>query len=500
MTCREVAERLSEFWSGELSPTDSYALTEHLRQCAACRREWATFQGAMHALQSAFVPEASADLPQRISAAVRAKVASHRALAWRRWGVVAVGAVAALFLCFAPFRLLPTRRQEAPIIAEQPTPPATMPAPALKLPPLPEKGQKPTPPALKPQLPPPSERLKKVPKHLPLSESPPAKSLAPVLTERPQPPTVEAIPQETPKEWTESLKAPPEEEMPRMAQLPSQPRTVPFTAEAQLSEQARRQKALSEIPAAPTLPGAGTRATRAPQGGLGGFGGRSGVGDWGSGFGQLGGGQLALPAIIFVPLRWGRFEPVVVGKVQLWEFALTVKQPQTITVTIQPADGVDILNAQAETPVKAEKLLWQDRVLPGRDIRIPLLLRASEVGVKRLRLVVRTQDGHSQMSEWWIIFAATEREEPPQWQRSLTLQRDQWTLLDLATHLAWETKAPFLLPAAWAMEKVSVPTGTVETVTLLSVLERQIGGQWGRTGSAFHLLPSHTPAAPVLKQ
>ena len=481
MTCREVAERLSEFWSGELSPTDSHALTEHLRQCAACRREWATFQGAMHALQSAFVPEPSADLPQRISAAVRAKVASRRALAWRRWGVVAVGAVAALFLCFASFRLLPTRRQEAPIIAEQPTPKAMMPAPALKLPPLPEKGQKPTPPALKPQLPPPSEQLKKVPKHLPLLESPPAKSLAPVLTERPQPPTVEAIPQETPKEWTESLKAPPEEEMPRMAQLPSQPRTVPFAAEAPLSEQARRQKALSEIPAAPPLPGAGTRATRAPQGGLGGE-------------------QLALPAIISVPLRWVRFEPVVVGKVRLWEFALTVKQPQTITVTIQPADGVDILNAQAETPVKAEKLLWQDRVLPGRDIRIPLLLRASEVGVKRLRLIVRTQDGHSQMSEWWIIFAATEREEPPQWQRSLTLQRDQWTLLDLATHLAWETKAPFLLPAAWAMEKVSVPTGTVETVTLLSVLERQIGGQWGRTGSAFHLLPSHAPDAPLLKQ
>jgi hypothetical protein len=101
---------------------------------------------------------------------------------------------------------------------------------------------------------------------------------------------------------------------------------------------------------------------------------------------QMGGGQAQ--ALIAVPfsLRWKSYEPVVVGKVRLWELSLVSDSPQVVTVTVQPGERVEVLNAQ--TPLGEGKglVLWRDKLPALREFAVPLLLRATEPGARRLKV------------------------------------------------------------------------------------------------------------------
>ncbi len=531
MTCRQVTERLSEYWSGELDERLKDAITAHLQQCPACAQEWQAFQRAMAALRSAAIASSALEPPPDLLARIQATIQLRQRLArpvplWRwQWAIAAAAAVAIVCTAiFVPLRHFLSVRERPVTVAELAVPEA-FPAPSLRVPSLPPS--RPPSPVPRPLLserslpPPPKERLRRgkvaPPPSRPQIALPPSEphlGSSSELQEQPAQPQLllpEPPPEREERTGAKELPQPPAvSPLPQIAELPAQPREVPFRAELALREQPKRE------PAAPLFakdkPGLGlaeeqrsvapgaaapqeTRAGQPPAVTQVPMGQHAPLGR----LGQLGGGQVVPPVALPVQVRWGRFESLVVGKVRIWELVLTAETNQAVTVTLQRSEQVEVLNLPAPPKAEAsEWVLWEGVLPASREVVVPLLLRATQVGAKRLLLTIRPQEGQPQGSSWWLIFPVTEREEPPRWRRALSLQTDRWVLGDLLLHLAWETKLAFLLPAHQANLVVSVPTSLTAFPKLLSVLEQQVGGRWEQSRNALVFIPTMPPVSPTV--
>ncbi len=521
MTCKEVVERLPEYWSGDLDEATKNELTAHLSGCLACQQEWALLQSAMTALRSAKAPEPPPELLVRIQAEVKARQQRKPVFVWR-WQWATAAAVATFVLLCLSLPLLQRAREKArmltsPMIAEKAVP--AFPAPALELPQTvaPSKPQIPS----IATLPTPKEKLAKPrrqvlaerPRSERISETPGAslKAMGPSEPSSSKDLPLLSIPsgeyrEEAGGNVVPEISVPKEKTAPQIAQLPSEPRKVPFIAELELSERLRVQKpelkmgelSPAPIPESPTgVPSvAGTPMARRSEGIESQYPamGRHAVPPM-----QMGGGQAQ--ALIAVPfsLRWKNYEPVVVGKVRLWELSLVSDNPQVVTVMVQPGERVEVLNAQ--TPLGEGKglILWRDKLPALREFTIPLLLRATEPGTRRLKVTIETADGRT--FSWWCVFAAVEREGTLRIRKPIPFQIEQWTVLDLLSNLAWESKSAFLVPETVANRVITVPMRTMSAYEALTFLERQLGGKWLRLDNTFSWSnPVPAFAVPAIKQ
>lgn len=507
MTCQEVIERLSEFWSKELDEATKKELASHLESCLSCQREWSTFRSAMEALTNIPSPELPPELLTQIKSLVRTKHLQRRVFALRwGWAVAATASAAALVIIFA-FAPIIQRKEITPTIAEMAAP--YFPEPSLKQPSLPP------PPALSPQrlgssLPTPKERIEK---SKPTTIAKQGRRERQGLSTGKELKTVESLAEELPplgipsgeqstmqgskdiaseidiEHRTEPLN-------PKLAELPTTPRRVPFMAELELKEQVKLPApSPSTQPPAGAPMGAGSPATEVQERKSAEIQQPMVIRQYG--FGQFGGGQTQALSIVPITLRWVRVEPVVVGKVRLWELALSAYGANVDTVFVQPGEKIEILNAQQRTET-GKFVVWKDKSQLG-EIAIPLLLRANEVGARRLFVTVETTDKRT--FSWWCVFAAAEREEQPKTRKPISIQVSQWRVIDLLSHLAWEGKLSFLLPEPVGNQIVILPLGTISLLEVLGFLERQVGGKWQRFGSAFNwAAPVFVPTIPMLKQ
>lgn len=502
MTCEKVTERLSEYWSGELDPMTQKALDEHLRHCDACQREWVTFQAAMTALRQVPVPPPPADLPRRIRAAIAQRPLQRQPVRWWQWSVAFAGAAAVLILTLALpiFRSVREKVQLALEVAQEPFPQArstpmiaqqTAPAPL----PLRPQMKRQSMPRLAQALPPsPKEPLRsrvKMRPPLPSAKTPfeelPQSTKMPLFTPPPSPPTAPPA-EEIPKEAEMPVDidvSPPATQAPQIASIPSRQRQ-PSSIFAEATPHREERQRETEGPQGPMGPAA--IAKPAPPipvpPGTSGFGGLGSGGQGKQAIAQFGGGHLPQTLVpLPVQLQWHRFEPVVVNKTSVWILTLRTDTPQVVTVTVKPGDRVEVLNTDLSASEPEGQRLWKDKIPAQKSVEIRLLVRATDIGARRLLLTAHTQDG--KVVAWWFVFAATDKREPPAFNRAINLQTDRWTLLELLTHLAWETKTAFIIPDPLGSLSVVVPTGNQLPMDLLSALGQQLDGRWQRTGSGF---------------
>lgn len=525
MRCREVIEGLSEYWSGELDEKTRNELTAHLRSCPSCQHEWITFQAAMNALHSVPTPEPHPELLNRIQSAVMARQYRRPVLVWRwRWAIAFGTAAIVIAIVFTPFlsQLRERTVGRYPVVVEAPAPLISQ-MPLRQT--LPESTHAaPSHPSLKPFSPSPMERIAKPYKSTTEAEHYKAKrrkeEVAGKLT-LPSPsielpslsvPSGERLPEQQrdidiPGDIAPTLGR---ENEPKLAELPSQPKLVPFKAELELSERARVPGAgLTEpaksLPSPQEIQGSPTGhqglAATMPQIGASKSAETTLMGQHFPAVAQQygGGPRQTLPTISF-SLRWTRFEPVVVGKVRLWELMLVSDTPQVVTVSVQPGEKVEILNAQQ--PIVGESkglIVWRDKLPSGKETSIPILLRANELGTRKLLVTVETMDGKT--SSWWCIFPATVREEQPRIRPIVTLQVEQWTVINLLAHLAWEGKVAFLVPEQISHITVHMPMRAMLLSEIFTLLGQQTGGRFIRLGNTFSWV-SLAPAAavPIIKQ
>ena len=101
--CRHDIETLQDYLDGTLSACDAIALTERMKECPACRREYAALKRTQELARCAAVP-ASGDVRERTMARFRHTVAPQperyapRLPMWRRAGL-AVALAAAVAFC-----------------------------------------------------------------------------------------------------------------------------------------------------------------------------------------------------------------------------------------------------------------------------------------------------------------------------------------------------------------------------------------------------------------
>lgn len=527
MKCKEVIERLSEYWSNELDERTRGMLAAHLRECSSCQQEWAIFQSAMNALRSVPTPEPSIELLSQIQFAVLAKQPSRHVPVWRWQWAMAIGAVAIIIaLVSVPFfnRVREKSESSSPylVLAEKPSP--SSPFPALEQP-LQSPSTASTP--FKPQ-PLPSEQIAK-PRRLTTAERYEVKTTkqerrqeqlkskkmfpSSAIAELPsiEVPSGERIPEQFRKSAPTEIAPPSEQTAPKLAELPVEPRAVPFKLEAKLSERVQvpemqeseraRAPRASAVQQGPTTAVPAISATKKVEVEVET---QSPVLMGQHGFptasqqpmqqytGKLGQGFLSNP----FTLRWSKFEPVVVGKVTLWQLAISSESPQIVAVFLQPSEKVEILNAlQTVTSEGKGLVIWRDKIHFGKEVTIPILIRTNEAGTRRLLVTLETMDGKT--FSWWCVFPAVMQEVRPKIRHQVVLQIEQWTILDLLTHFAWENKVAFLIPEEVGNRTINVPTKTVSLWEIFALLEQQTGGRWHRFGNTFSLICPTSPTSTV---
>ncbi|MCS7263238.1 MAG: zf-HC2 domain-containing protein [Armatimonadetes bacterium] len=507
MTCREVTELMVQFWSGELDEETERAMEAHLQSCLSCREEWAITNAAMLALKNAPTPEPTPELLNRIKLAVIAKQVPKPAPVWR-WAF-AFGATAVVFLLlFTSAHIF--RKRSISTFAElnlpsqpalrpnQPSPPAISMAPAIKVPTSPRERLAKKPPSTT------TQRLET----LTTKESGKRRSAPPILTEEPpalEIPHGESLDERKSKDTSSDIDifAQPELLSPKIAELPSEPRKVPFRAELELKEGLKIPMPETEMTQTPKSPPSPTATTPMMA--------RQKEAERSQGLGlvqdatqmplitQHGGGLQQTIAAMPFQIRWVRFEPILVGRVSLWQLGLTSESQQIVRVWIQPGEKVEVLNAQQQLPFEAKGLLiWQDKLIAAKEALIPVLIRANEVGSRKLLVIVETAGGKT--FPWWLIFPAVLREDALKFRRPITFQIEHWKVLNLLSHLAWESKISFLLPDSVAQSFVNVPAKAIPFQEILELLERQMRGRFVRFGNTLSWFSDAPSAVTPMKQ
>jgi len=450
MTCQKVRSHLSEYWSGELPSEFRQAIATHLQGCPACRQEWGKFCEAMARLRSLIAPAPPADLPQRISAAIRSR---HRsALIKKRWLWASVPFVGiALLLTLALFLPFHWRHREHLEVAL---------APSL---PLPSIARPPSPPALS------------VPKGTPKEEVPTPQKSAPerkaktlakeTMVERFRRPTLE---RRAPSIPLKDLK-------PQRAPIPSLPST-PSPAPRQAPLLAERLK-----PAAPTAPAELENPKETPQiSSLSLMMRRIPT--------QAGGAQQALLTLeATLQVHWERFELPVLNEVALWRIRLTPPIPCHLTLAVQPDESVEVPNAVPQGSSEGGWLLGKGNASPQKPLSLPLLIRPKRSPLLRLTLLVSWE---GQGSRWVILSAVSDKAASPNPNASVTIEQDRWRLHDLLTYLARQMQGAFLLPEGRLEQTVTIPTGQRTCREILSAVEKWLGRRWQQVGTAFALTTS----------
>ncbi|MFA0750163.1 MAG: hypothetical protein SLRJCFUN_000566 [Candidatus Fervidibacter sp.] len=453
MTCQQVRSHLSEYWSGELPSEFRQAIAIHLQGCPACQQEWGKFCEAMRNLRSLTAPEPPADLPQRISAAIRSR---HRLALRRRWLWASVPLFgAALLLTLALFLPFHWRHRERLEVALAPSA-----APSLPLPPV---ARPPSPPALS------------VPKETPTEEVPTPQKSAPERKAKtfaketmvegfrrsdferraPSIPLKDLKPQRAPIPSLPSTPSPAPRQAPLLAEAPKP--TAP-TASAELENP-------KETPQISSLP---LMMRRIPT--------------------QAGGAQQAFLTLeANLQVRWERFELPSLNEVALWRIRLTPPIPCHLTLSVQPNETVEVPNAVPEGSPERGWLLGEGNASPQKPLTLPLLVRPKQTPLLRLPLLV-AWDG--QVSRWVILSAVSERAAFSDPNVSVTIEQDRWRLHDLLTYLARQMQGAFLLPEGMLEQTVTIPTGRRTCREILSAVEKWLGRRWQQVGTAFALTTS----------
>ena len=93
MSCEQWRKKLTEFMEDTLPAPERQQMAAHLEQCPDCRRQWQQFQQTVAALHQLSAMPAPADLPARISRAVRAErpLFGYR-ISWQALGAAAAAA------------------------------------------------------------------------------------------------------------------------------------------------------------------------------------------------------------------------------------------------------------------------------------------------------------------------------------------------------------------------------------------------------------------------
>lgn len=141
MTCNEAREVFSDLHDGAISGAPLAALNQHLKECTACRTEWAAFRRAIQAVADLGSAEPSPGFAARVRQRIEAPPWWQRILAWLFLPLrvkVPLQALALALLAFAGlmiFQQSPELRREAEYHVAAPPPvgreaPVPMPAPA----------------------------------------------------------------------------------------------------------------------------------------------------------------------------------------------------------------------------------------------------------------------------------------------------------------------------------------------------------------------------------
>lgn len=452
MTCQQVQAQLSEYFSDELTPQARQAMAAHLQSCPVCQDEWNKFCEAMAALRSAMAPPPPADLPTRIHAAIALR---HRPTAQRRRIWVSVGALsAAAMMLVAILSLLLLRPKPIQLASRQ----------ALLSPSIPSSREAPIP--ASPTLSPPMATTKETPvkpkqlpprpKRRPPLEVPKQPPPAAVLR-RPAVPLLETVPQPAP-----------------LAPIPQPPSPLPRQAVP-----AESSRSATPALAVPSVPGTG-EATEAQT---------SSTSKWRLPAQAGGAKQAFLTVGEGIKVSWERFEPPTLGATVLWRLALTPLTQCHLTLSVQPGDGVEVLNATPQKVPEGGQLLGEGDAAPDKPLTLPILVLAEQEGILRITFVIA---GRGQTERWVVLFNAERRPNPLDMDLPIPISQDRWTVQDLLTLLTRQTHGAFLVPEVALQQTVFIPTGRRTAQEILRAVEKSLGHRWHQVGSAFALTAANS--------
>lgn len=506
MNCKKVIERMSQFWSGELDEVSKKEMEAHLQSCSICQEEWEAMNAAMFALKNVTTPEPPTELLNQIKNAVRIKQTqkTKKAPVWQwRWAFAAVGIAIPLLLLFAflsPFQ----ERTDAPVVKKIAESLPSEPTFERILPP---SSSQPSVPTMKVR-PSPRERIKKPSRPSPETEIARKKSseksqlVAPSLAEKLptlELPYGESLAEQPQKEIPTPVLPQPEQNAPKIAELPFEQRKVPFRAEIELKEPLKvpvLEKSESTLASRSQSSPPSTEPMVARQKDEE----KTRVFDIIKPMPlMMQQGSNLQQAVVATPfqLRWVRFEPVVLGKVRLWELGLISESQQIVKVWVQPGEKIEVLNAFQQFPTEAKSLvLWHDKLTASKEAIIPILVRANELGTRKVLMTVETAEGKT--FSWWFVFPVMLKIETIRFRHPIAFQIEQWKVLDLLSHIAWESRFAFLLPEQVAQRVVNLPMKTMSVPEILALLEQQIGGRFIRFGNTISWIgPIPSLAAPM---
>jgi len=116
MGCQSWIAKLDAYLDGELQPADAHAVSEHLRECAACAAESLSRVQMKRAVQIAgqkYIPD------EAFRARVQSSIAPRRRLAWGRLWIPAFASLALLLIVGGSYlSLLNQRRSSQQLLSE----------------------------------------------------------------------------------------------------------------------------------------------------------------------------------------------------------------------------------------------------------------------------------------------------------------------------------------------------------------------------------------------
>ncbi|MCS7224886.1 MAG: zf-HC2 domain-containing protein [Armatimonadetes bacterium] len=534
MTCESVRERLSAFLSEELETEEQSRITDHLEICWACRQEWEQLREAIAVLKTAPAPTPPPYLADRIRLTTwNQQWLVRRATLVRQW-TFALAAGLGLFLIVIAYPWIEMMRERSERREE--SLPAVASAPAMmrqdrpralegkrfadvEKPLLSQPEGKKVIPSVKP---PPSPRagVERSQRRL-LAEVPAATS--PGVFHSPDSPFPESVGELKPSAAEHEQQSQPF------------PTTPPPPASSQELEPLQRRLAgpallmentVKEEPTLRQEERAGTKESKtgterssterrryemispapAPlQKGLGGFGGQ--------GPGELAGLGGIAPfrtqdrfAVLSAPALgqffWIKVEPLLVSSPAVFVVGFTPETAGPVQIRAKPELGLEVINLPPSPAGQTDsdgEIAFAGPVSAEKPGRVTLVLRTSQAGARRLRLTAQTIEGLRE--SWWVIVPAITpggfSSNP-----SFSFQGQNWVLMDLLLHLAWQSQRPFLVPASLTDRPVFLNLEKASVTDVLSQVKRLLQVEWEERADGFRLtVPafSRSQAVPFTK-